>query len=230
MAHIRALEQDINHIRDLLVGMGGKLQYMLSGSMRALRENNSLLAEELIQFDTEIDDLELQIDQAIYEVIALRQPAARDLRTILASNKINGEMERIGDLCESIARQVVKLNKWGYKEGLLKDLYVMADLTQKMLAEGIDAFTNTDLTQARKVILMDDEVDEMTHQFVDRLHALMKSDSSKVEAASAILLMVSKFERIADQVTNICEEVVFTITGGSIRHKSHLYAVSGDKN
>jgi phosphate transport system protein len=112
MAHIeRALDHELANIKNLLTSMGGKVQYMLENSTKALVERDTRLAEEIIQFDKEVDRLELVIDQAIYELIALRQPAASDLRMVLAGIKINNDLERMGDYCEGICRQAISLNK-----------------------------------------------------------------------------------------------------------------------
>ncbi len=228
MAHQeRALDHDLTNVQKLLTNMGQKVQYMLEHSMRSLLERDSRLAEEIIQFDKELDRLEIQIDQAIYELIALRQPTARDLRTVLAAIKINNDLERMGDYCESICRQAIRLNKAGpIKE--TEEFEEMAKMVGQMVADCITVFTTNDISLAKKTILADDQVDELAHKIFDDVQQAMKTNSALVDPASALLILASKLERIADQATNICEEVVFCVTGDNIRHRSYVFAVSED--
>jgi phosphate transport system protein len=220
----RALDNDLSHIQKLLTEMGQKVQYMLEQSMQALVDRNTRLAEEIIQFDKEVDELELQIDQAIYELIALRQPTAGDLRDVLAGIKINNDLERIGDYCEGICKQGISLNlKRPMAEGA--DLVVVAGLVKKMLGDCIMAYTSKDPQLAKKTIFADDDVDDLTFKFFDKIHHQMKTDPSTVEAGSALLLVSAKLERIADQATNICEEVIFSVTGDNIRHRAYIFSV-----
>jgi phosphate transport system protein len=220
----RALDYDLVHIQKLLTQMGQKVQYMLENSMQALIERNNHLAEEIIQFDKEVDELELQIDRAIYEVIALRQPTAGDLRDILAGIKINNDLERIGDYCEGICKQGISLTKH-IPVNEASDLVVVAGLVKKMLGDCIRAYTTKDPLLAKKTIFADDDVDDLTFKFFQRMHKQMMTNPQMVEAGSALLLVAAKLERIADQATNICEEVIFSVTGDNIRHRAYIFSV-----
>lgn len=225
--HERALDHDLTNVQKLLTQMGQKVQHMLEHSMKALLERNNKMAEVIIQFDKEVDRLELQIDQAIYELIALRQPTAGDLRHVLAAIKINNDLERMGDYCEGICRQALRLNKnLPLKE--TAEFARMSKLVSNMVGDCILAFTNLDVELAKKTILADDAVDELAHELMDKAREAMKENPSHIESASALLVLTSKLERIADQATNICEEVVFTVTGANIRHRSYVFAVGED--
>ena len=219
MAHLeRALDHDLGQIQKLLTDMGKKVQFMLENSMLALVERNNKLAEQVIQFDKVVDDIELQIDKAIQEVIALRLPAAGDLRYLIAGIKINNDLERVGDYCEGISRQAIHLNqKPALKEAA--DFKKLAVLVSQMLGDCISAYTKGDMELAKKTIVADDEVDDMCREIFTKLLAEMKADPSNAEAASAFMLINSKLERIGDQATNISEEVIFTVTGDSVRHR-----------
>lgn len=220
----RALDYDLGQIQKLLTEMGQKVQHMLESSMQALIERSTPLAEEIIQFDKEVDELELQIDQAIYEVIALRQPTARDLRDLIAGIKINNDLERIGDYCEGICKQSISLNK---KTQLTEaaDLVEIAKIVKKMLGDCISAYNEKDAHLAKKTIFLDDEVDDLTFKFFEKIHNLIRASPEFVESGSALLLVAAKLERIADQATNICEEVIFSVTGDNIRHKAYIFSV-----
>ncbi|MBK9294810.1 MAG: phosphate signaling complex protein PhoU [Oligoflexia bacterium] len=221
--HERALDQDLAHVQKLVVSMGQKVIYMLENSIKALIERNSKLAEETIQFDKEIDRLENQVDQAVYEIIALRQPAAGDLRNVIAAIKINNDIERIGDYCEGICRQAIRLNKMPAL-ATAKGVAEMAKVAAMMLNDCVKVFDTKNISLAKKNILDDDKVDDFAHMLVDEIHEIMKKDPKSVDAASALLLVVSKLERIADQATNISEQVVFSVTGDNIKHRSYSFA------
>lgn len=226
MAHQeRALDHDIANVQKLLTSMGQKVQYMLENSMKALLERNNKLAEEIIQFDKEVDRLELQIDQAIYELIALRQPTARDLRNVLAAIKINNDLERMGDYCEGICRQAIRLNKASPMK-VTEEFEELGKLVSVMVVDCIKVFTSNDIALAKKNILDDDKVDELAHEIFDHIREVMKTNPELIHPASALLLLAAKLERIADQATNISEEVVFSVTGDNIRHRSYVFAVS----
>lgn len=226
--HERALDHDLAQVQKLVATMGQKVIYMLENSIKSLIERNTKLAEETIQFDKEVDRLENQIDQAIYEIIALRQPAASDLRSVIAAIKINNDVERIGDYCEGICRQAIRLNQ----EPALPEaqgVAEMAKITAMMLTDCIQVFVTRDINLAKKNILDDDKVDDMGHDLVDKIHDVMKKNPKNVDSASALLLVVSKLERIADQATNISEQVVFSVTGDNIKHRSYSYAHSDEE-
>lgn len=229
MAHQeRALDHDIANVKKLLTSMGQKVQYMLENAMKSLLERNSKLAEEIIQFDKEVDRLELQIDQGIYEIIALRQPTAGDLRNLLAAIKINNDLERMGDYCEGICRQAIRLNKCPPMEET-KSFEQLGKLVAEMVGDCIQVFIGNDLKLAKKTILADDKVDDLTHELYDRLRDFMKNKPDCIDASSALLILASKLERIADQATNISEEVVFSVTGDNIRHRSYGFAVGEEE-
>ncbi len=228
MAHQeRALDHDLINVKKLLSNMGQKVQYMLENSMKALLERDSKLAEEIIQFDKEVDRLELQIDQAVYELIALRQPTAGDLRSVLAAIKINNDLERMADYCEGICKQALRLNKsLPLKE--TGEFAKLSKLVSRMVGDCIESFTSLDIELAKKIILADDAVDELCNELVNKVRAAMRENADVIEPGSALLLLTSKLERIADQATNISEEVVFTVTGSNIRHRSYVFAVGED--
>src|SRR5437660_3565831 len=148
-------EQQLRELKDRLLLMSHKAEQMISDSIRSLVDRRPTLAEEVIRRDDDIDALEIEIDNLCYEVLALEQPVARDLRFIATALKIVKDIERIGDIGVNIAERAVEL----IAEPELKrivDLPIMADAAQKILKESLDAFVNSDPELAEKVILKDD--------------------------------------------------------------------------
>jgi phosphate transport system protein len=214
----RAIDHDLEIIAKHLKEMATKVEFMLEQSMKALSERNSQLAQDIIGLDKDVDQLELAIDEEVLRMLALRQPAASDLRVAIAAIKINTDLERMGDYCEAICRQVIVLNNYP----ALKELEKTPELARRvreMLRGAVESYTNNDVERAKSVIMSDDQADAVYREITKDLIARMKRDSSLVEVCSAAMLVNSRLERIADQATNICEEVIFTVTGDSVKHR-----------
>jgi len=213
----KQFDTELNIIREKLLEMGGKVELMISNALLALVERNTELAEETIAFDHEINRLEMEIDERCLEVLARRQPAARDLRFITLALKIVTDLERIGDQCANIAKRVKELNL----EPTLKpyiDLPRMAQAASTMVKEALDAFVRGDENLAIKVCEDDQVVDDLNEQIQRELLTFMMGDPTTISRAIRINHISKCLERIADHATNVAEMVIFMVKGKDIRH------------
>jgi phosphate transport system protein len=210
-------DEELKTIRTRLLEMGGKVEFMLGDAMRSLVDRDTELAELTIAFDHTINALELEIDGRCLEVLALRQPAARDLRFITLALKIVTDLERIGDQCANIAKRARELNN----EPPLKpyiDLPRMSAWAGNMVTEALDAFVHGDVELAQKVCRDDTFVDNLNDQIQRELLTFMTEDPRTIGRAIKITNISKCLERIADHATNIAEMVIFMVKGKDIRH------------
>jgi len=215
--HKRLIEENLNQIRDKLLVMGGAAEKAIMLSMRALEERDSSLAERVIREDDAIDNMELELDQMCVDVLVLKQPAASDLRFVVSVARTAPMVERIADHTVNIAKHVLALNNEPvFEVGL--DLERMSSTVQEMLIDGLDAFTSGDPDKARATIERDDEVDSLYDLFYSELMTTMRRDSSLVERGVQWLFVIKHLERIADYVTNICEQIIYMARGQVIKH------------
>jgi phosphate transport system protein len=213
----RQFDAELNEIREKLLEMGGKVELMIANALLSLVERNTELAVETIAFDHEINRLEMEIDEKCLEVLARRQPAARDLRFITLALKIVTDLERIGDQCANIAKRVKELNL----EPALKpyiDLPRMAQAASTMVKEALDAFVRGDDALAIKVCEDDQAVDDLNEQIQRELLTFMMGDPTTISRAMRINYISKCLERIADHATNVAEMVIFMVKGKDIRH------------
>ncbi|HZI17713.1 MAG TPA: phosphate signaling complex protein PhoU [Pyrinomonadaceae bacterium] len=213
----RRLDDELDVLRDRVLLLGGETETAVQKAMYALVERDSAVAREVLRDDDRIDRLELEIDRLCIDVLALRQPAARDLRFVVAVAKITPILERIADHACNIARAAVDLND----EPQLKpyvDLPRMADTASRQLRAALDAFTHGDAPAARALIASDDEIDEMYARVFNDLIRLMASDPTTSTRAARLLFVAKHLERIGDYVTDICELTVYMTEAAFIKH------------
>ena len=210
-------DAELSDIREKLLVMGGKVEVMIANAMKALVERDTALAERTIAFDHEINHLEVEIDEKCLQVLATRQPAARDLRFLTLALKIVTDLERIGDQCAAIARRVRELNL----EPPLKpyiDLPRMSHWTAVMVKESLDSFVRGDEELALKVCRDDQFIDDLNEQIQRELLTYMMGDPETISRAIKINYISKCLERIADHATNVAEMVIFMVKGKDIRH------------
>jgi phosphate transport system protein len=213
----RTYDAELNEIRERLLEMGGKVEMMINNAMKSLVERDSDLAERTIAFDHEINRLEVEIDEKCIQVLATRQPAARDLRFLTLALKIVTDLERIGDQCTAVAKRAMELNR----EPALKpyiDLPRMAHWAGVMVKESLDAFVRGDDGLALKVCADDQFVDDLNEQIQRELITFMMEEPETISRAIKINYISKCIERIADHATNIAEMVIFMVKGKDIRH------------
>jgi len=197
--------------------MGGKGEVMIANAMKSLVERDSVLADETIAFDHQINHMEVEIDEKCLHVLARRQPAARDLRFLTLALKIVTDLERIGDQCRNIAKRAKELNE----EPPLKpyiDLPRMAAAAGTMVREALDAFVKGDAELALKVCKDDAFVDDLNDQIQRELLVFMMSNPTTISRAIKVNYISKCLERVADHATNVAEMVIFMIKGKDIRH------------
>ncbi len=213
----REYEAELQRLHEQLLLMGAKVEEMIANSMRALVERDSPLARRMIDFDHQINRLEVEIDELCLRVLAKRQPVASDLRLITIALKLVTDLERIGDLGANICERVIELNM----EPTLKpyvDLPRMAEIAQAMVREALDAFVSADADRAQRVIDRDHEVDAYYGQVFRELLTYMLEDPRNIYRAIRAQAIAKYLERIGDHATNLAEMVVFMVMGKDIRH------------
>lgn len=204
--------QQIQELRDAVVAMSSMVDKAIVRSTDALRTQDVQLAREVITSDKAINQLRWQTEERSLLVIATQAPMAGDLRTIAAVIQIVNELERMGDHAAGNARIVVQTAS----EPLLKplvDLPRMCELARAMLADSITAFIQSDAERAREIVARDDAVDDLYNQIYRELLTYMMADPTTINRATHLLWAAHNVERIADRVTNICERVIFAVTG-----------------
>jgi len=213
----RQFEIEIEQIKQTVLTMAGLAEKSLEDVSRALVERDSELARAVIDLDDEIDRHEVLIDQLTAEFIVRHQPAAVDLRFVLVAIKLGPELERIADNAVNIAQRVLHLNARPPVKPLI-DLPRMLAVARAMVSDSISAFVARDTTLAREVIRRDDEVDALYVQIFRELLTFMMEDPTTITRALDLIFTARFAERVADQATNIAEEVVYLTEAQNIRH------------
>jgi phosphate transport system protein len=192
--------------------MGSMCSKAIVRSVEALKNRNIELANQIIVDDQKINDKRFEIEEKCVELIATQQPMASDLRIITAILNITTELERIGDYAVGIARIVIIIGEEPSLKPLI-DIPHMAELTVNMLSRSLDAFINRDAEAAKKIAAEDDMVDNLYDQVFRELLIIMAEDPKTISRATRLMWTAHDLERAADRVTNICERVVFIVTG-----------------
>ncbi len=211
----RHFDNDLKDLKDGILAMAGVAEAMIDLTLQALGERSSAKAEEVHGLDRSMDEWELKLDHLCIDLLALHAPAATDLRLIASSLKIIPELERIGDHCCNIARRAAFVNPPVLPEGHLER---MGQETRSMVRRAVDAFLGRDAALARAVIQNDDAVDELYSLIYRELLQRMMADPLCIERSSHLILVIKNWERIADQATNIAEEVLFILEGRNAKH------------
>ena len=202
----------LRDIQDELLAMGGMVEKAISLSVEALKKRNLKLASQVIADDQKINEKRFEIEETCIQLIATQQPMAGDLRYLISVLNIITELERIGDHAEGIAKIVVMIGDEPPLKPLI-DIPRMAEKTIDMLHRSLDALMNCDDNIARQIAAEDDEVDQLYDQVFRELISFMVEDPKTITRATRLLWVAHNLERCADRVTNICERIVFTVTG-----------------
>jgi len=213
----RHYEEELQRLNHRLLEMGGLVEKQTADAVSALVASDADAARAVIQRDRDVNRLDVEIDEMCLRLLALRQPAARDLRLITTALKITTDLERAGDMAVNICERVLEISREPQLKPYL-DIPRMAEATQRMLRESLDAFVRGDVELALKVCQADDEVDALTHQVFRELLSFMIEDPHTITRAMRLVFVAKYLERIADHATNIAEMVVFMVKGKTIRH------------
>ncbi len=220
-------DEQLSVLKQHILRMATMVEEAISQSIRALVQRDTSLAERVISNDPHVDKLEIEIDNASLELLALRQPVARDLRFITTSFKIVKDLERVGDLAVDIAERAVEVS--GRPEmKLLPEYPMIADAAQKMLKDAVDAFVNQDVELAQKVLYADDYVDMLNEKLFRDLLSCMSKNPADISYASHLMFVAKYLERVGDHSSNIAEMVVFMVEGRDIRHLEKIARLKGE--
>jgi len=213
----QSFEQALQRLQDDILLLGSMTEQAVTRSVEALRARDVALARQIIADDMRINQKRFAIEDTCVDIIARQQPMARDLRKITAALIIANELERMADHAQGIS----KINVMMGDEPLLKplvDIPRMADKGVTMTHEALDAFVRGDVEQAKRVAGEDDEVDALYDQIYRELLVFMLNDSKTISRATWLLWVAHNLERVADRATNICERVVFMVTGELVEY------------
>ena len=213
----RAYESQLAKLRSYVLEMGGLVEDQIAQAVRALIERDDALARATMERDHTVNRLDVEIDDLSLKLLALHQPAARDLRLITTALKITTDLERIGDIATHIAERAIELAA----EPPLKayvDIPAMASLASSMLHRSLDAFVRDDVELALEVCASDDTIDRVHAHLVRDLLGIMGQHPASISRTMRLLFVSKYLERVGDHATNIAEMVIFMVKGRSIRH------------
>lgn len=213
------IERQIESLKERILRLGTLVEEAISKSITALINRDRSLAQRVIVNDSEIDAMEVEVEEECLKMLALYQPVAADLRFVVAALKINNDLERMGDLARNIAKRVTQL-EGGDPYDLPPEIRTMATQAQEMVRQCLDAVVKRDPTLARQVREEDDIVDEARQRIQRRVLQGIKDHPENVENLLRINSVSKHIERIADMATNIAEDVVYMVEGDIVRHRS----------
>jgi phosphate transport system protein len=210
----RQFDQSLDELKTTLLKMGERIEIAIDKSMKALVRRDQKLAEEVIEKDSEIDELENRIDDLVAKLIATKQPVARDLRKLIAALKIAADMERMGDQAKNIAEAAIQLALMNVPEfHPLQEIMQMAQIAQKMVNDGINSYIDGNTELAKRLAESDDQVDQLYGQIIRQMQIYFPTGNRYAEVALKICFVARYLERIADHATNIAESIVYIETG-----------------
>jgi phosphate transport system protein len=214
----RHFDKELKKINSDLLKMAAMTESAIHKSVEALKVQDKKIAQEVIDEDRNIDQIEIRIEEQSIDLLALRQPMAKDLRFLTTGMKINAELERIADLAVNIAQRVVDLIGKPLVKPLI-DIPRLAEVAKKMVKDAIDAFVNRDENLASKVILSDPEADKLRNMICDELiNDYMVKDGTTTPRAVPLILVARHLERICDHATYIAEDVIYMVRAKIVKH------------
>ena len=217
MDYHRHLDDELDSLRDKVLLLGGETEVALERAMYALTERDSQVAQEVLENDDKVDRLEVEVDRQCIEIIALRQPAARDLRFVISVAKMAPVLERVADHACNIARAAIDLNNEPELTAVT-DLRKMSEHALSMLRAALDAFTSSDAIAARDVIRSDEKINDLYNYIFHRLIEMMVTEPQTATRNARLIFVAKHLERIGDYVTDICELTVYMAEAAFIKH------------
>jgi phosphate transport system protein len=210
-------EAELRALRDRLLEMGGLVEKAIAASVRSIIERDPVLADQVKTRDRDINRMEVEIDGACRRILALRQPAASDLRFITTALKIVVDLERMGDLAVNVAERALDLQQ-APPLGPMHDLARIADLAEAQLKKALDAFVTGDVSKAEEVMGADDLIDALYLKIFNDMVLVMMEDPKNIRRATSVMFAAKHLERFADHAVNVGEMVVFMVRGKDVRH------------
>ena len=218
-------DTDLKALCSNLLEMGGMVESQIMDATRAFSEMNIDLCKEVIDREKSINTKEIEIDLACTEIIARRQPTARDLRLVMAISKAITNLERAGDEAEKVAKRTRRIIRSGAEHKInVAEIIISGQLALKQLRQSLDAFARLDRDAAVEIVLDDRQIDEEFRAFVRKLTSYMTEDPQTISTGLDMLTIAKSIERIGDHAKNIAEFVIYVVGGDDIRHspKSEL--------
>jgi phosphate transport system protein len=209
----RAFDRDLEGVQAIIMQMGGLVEAAISDAARALDERNEELAEKVRKGDSFIDSLEEQVNDEAARIIALRQPTASDLRTVLSVLKVSANLERCGDYAKNLAKRTGILVQMAPVGGTAKSVRRIARQVELMLKDALDAFVRRDADLAQKVIQQDLDVDQMYNALFREFLTHMMEDPRNITSCMHLHFIAKNIERMGDHATTIAEQVIYLVTG-----------------
>jgi phosphate transport system protein len=214
---VRHFQEELERLKTRLLEMGGQAEENVRLAVKGLVDRDHDLIDRVMVGDEPLNNLHIEIDNRCFTLLALYQPMAADLRTIVAAVKINTDLERVGDLAVNIAEATRRYTSHAPVKKLI-DIPRMASIAQAMLRDALDAFVRRDLALAQAVLNEDDRLDTLKTQIFRELLTYMLQDPSTIEPALDLILVSRHLERIGDHATNIAEDVIFIVSARDVRH------------
>ncbi|TAM52382.1 MAG: phosphate signaling complex protein PhoU [Paraburkholderia sp.] len=214
-------DADLNLVSSKVLEMGGLVEAQITRAMQALNEFDESIADQVIAAEETVNTMEVVIDEECSNVIARRQPAARDLRLLLAISKTITNLERAGDEAEKIAKRVKRLTEDGASRTVnIAEIKVSGEMAVSILRRALDAFARLDTVAAAQIVRDDKAIDEEFRAFVRKLVTYMMEDPRTISAGLEFLTIAKAIERIGDHAKNIAEFIIYIVKGTDVRHKS----------
>jgi phosphate transport system protein len=215
--HVRHFQHELEQLKTRLLEMGGLAEECVRLAVKGLVDRDDALIERVLRGDEPLNALHIEIDNRCFTLLALYQPMAADLRTIVAAVKINTDLERVGDLAVNIGEAARRYRSHAPVKKLI-DIPRMAGIAQAMLRDALDAFVRRDVELAQHVLSEDDRLDELKTQIFRELLTYMLQDPATIEPALDLILVSRHLERIGDHATNVAEDVIFIVSARDVRH------------
>ena len=214
----RRFNEELEEVRSKVLHMGGVVEGQLANALRVLVNDETALAKDVVDADSIVNSFEVDIDEECTRIVALRQPAATDLRLVMAVTKTINDLERMGDEAKRIARMSRKDMDGALEDDVRSDLEYLGELVREMLRQVLDAFARTDVDTAITVVKADRKVDKKYKKIVKQLVKQMGKDPQVIPQVMNIIWAVRSLERLADRCQNIAEHIIYMVLGMDVRH------------
>lgn len=218
----KLLDHEIARLKKQILSLAADVEEAVVKSVEAINERDARIGAQVVDFDTHIDAVEVEVEEECLKLLALYQPVTQDLRFIVACIRLNSDLERIGDLAVNIAERAVYLASVAEPSEKPLDVGAMGRLVRSMLSGALNALVNLDASMARKVCAMDDEADAMHRGTFARVEEAVRRHPAEFATMTHYLSVSRYLERIADHATNIAEDVIYMVEGAIVRHRGEI--------
>ncbi len=212
------LHRDLDKLKKEMLRLGNMVELAINNAFLALNNRDSSYVEEVLTNEEQINEMEVQIEEECLKILALHQPVAVDLRFLVVVLKVNNDLERMGDIAKNIAERARDLMESGVAPDLGRPMQGLPDLVRTMVRSSLDSLVKLDDQLARKIIEMDDEVDQINRDMYAAVKSLVAEQPAVADSAINLLSCSRNMERIGDLATNIAEDVIFVVEGKVVRH------------